>query len=712
MHFLRASMSVARQLRGAPNPVVDDGDRAPDPRLFESHAAAYVAELALILIESWIMQRACFATLSSALLIARVASAQVATTDPIDAGTPVETTTGPIDAGTPVETTTDPSAPLAPVIVEAESATDGAQFQRLSADGVSYVSVSPSTATPAAPGSADRVLTYSVQLPVAGSYDLYARLRVGPGGASDDSLFYGSGFGIQDPANADDWVTVNGLSAVGFTNSSDVVTGGIGLPLGAGFRWVNLSLFNGGEAPLVFEVSDASQPLLLQIGAREDGLDIDKFALVESNVYETVAELDAGLPGSTVPPPEPRACVPTGPALAATQTKFLGSVYSAAQLPNFTAYFNQVTPENAGKWGSVEATRDVMVWTDVDAAYALARQNGFPFKFHNLIWGQQQPAWIETLPPDEQLQEIEQWFAAVGERYPDADLVDVVNEPLHTPPNRVGAGNYIEALGGAGASGWDWVLNAFRMARAYLPHSKLLLNEYSVVNTPTDLARYEQLIALLQAENLIDAIGEQGHAFSTRGSVDVMRASLDSLAATGLPIMITELDIDGPTDEIQLTDYQRIFPMFWEHPAVAGITLWGYRPGHWRTAEGAYLALDNGFERPALVWLRDYLGSPARSLLLPGQSFSVPAAALAGDSVGQLEAVGSDATNWLIAGGSGADRFVVTPGTGELRVAPGAHFDAATEPVLSLDVFARGECSPTTVSVAVTSIDSAPVQEP
>jgi hypothetical protein len=85
------------------------------------------------------------------------------------------------------------------------------------------------------------------------------------------------------------------------------------------------------------------------------------------------------------------------------------------------------------------------------------------------------------------------------------------------------------------------------------------------------------------------------------------RANLDLLAATGLPIYVTELDIDGPTDEVQLADYQRIFPVFWEHPAVRGITLWGYRPGHWRTAQGAYVVLENGAERPAMVWLQGYV---------------------------------------------------------------------------------------------------------
>ena len=33
--------------------------------------------------------------------------------------------------------------------------------------------------------------------------------------------------------------------------------------------------------------------------------------------------------------------------------------------------------------------------------------------------------------PAEQLEEIDEWMAAIAERYPDIDQIDVVNEPLH-----------------------------------------------------------------------------------------------------------------------------------------------------------------------------------------------------------------------------------------------------------------------------------------
>ena len=293
--------------------------------------------------------------------------------------------------------------------------------------------------------------------------------------------------------------------------------------------------------------------------------------------------------------------------------KFLGNIYSSSQRTDFEDYWNQVTPENAGKWGSVEGTRDNMNWTGLDAAYALAKDNGFPFRFHVLIWGNQQPSWIETLPAAEQLEEIEEWFAAVAERYPDIDFLEVVNEPLNDKPFKrnaedQGSGNYIEALGGAGTTGWDWVINSFKLARKHFPITQLVLNDYNVTNTSGNALKYIKIINLLKAEDLIDVVGVQGHAFETFYATPAeTKKYLNSIAATNLPIMITEMDIDGPTAEEQTAEYKEIFPIFWEHPSVIGITLWGWRPGLWRDAQGAALVNQDGTEKPAMIWLKDYL---------------------------------------------------------------------------------------------------------
>ncbi|WP_045726513.1 endo-1,4-beta-xylanase [Xanthomonas sp. GPE 39] len=301
--------------------------------------------------------------------------------------------------------------------------------------------------------------------------------------------------------------------------------------------------------------------------------------------------------------------------LAAGKKRFLGCAYSTPQALDFAKYWNKVTPENGGKWGSVEAVQGQMDWTALDEAYNLAKRNNMPFQFHVLGWGSQQPTWIRTLPPADQLAAIKNWFAAVAQRYPDIDLLEVANETLpnhNQPDNRKSdSGNYMQALGGTGTTGVDWIINLFRMARHYFPNTKLMINDYGITATDDATNQYLRTIQLLQRENLIDAIGLQEHAFeTTSASWWTHFFNLNTLGSTtGLPIYVTELDIDGPTDAEQLAGYQKFFPLFWENQYVKGVTLWGFRPGLWRDQQGANLVNSDGSERPALKWLRSFVAS-------------------------------------------------------------------------------------------------------
>ena len=85
-------------------------------------------------------------------------------------------------------------------------------------------------------------------------------------------------------------------------------------------------------------------------------------------------------------------------------SKYLGNISRDLSSSNITTtpenwltYWNQVTPSNAGKWGFIEGKRDVMRWDGLDKAYQLAKDNGLKFKQHTLIWGNQQPAWMDNL---------------------------------------------------------------------------------------------------------------------------------------------------------------------------------------------------------------------------------------------------------------------------------------------------------------------------
>jgi endo-1,4-beta-xylanase len=496
-----------------------------------------------------------------------------------------------------------------PVIVQAESGSLGSDFRIVDTLGARAVTVKTNLTT-SNPGNNNRVITYQVTFPDSGSYDLYARVMVGKNTWDDDSYFYANGFGIKDPANNADWIRANGLALLGYTNSLDLV-GGAGIATNGVWKWINMSMYFGDSPPISFHIEQGSLTQTFQIGGRETGLYIDKLVFGRSGLYFTVYNLNKGEPGSELPPGEKT----LGPPMAEGKSKFVGCAWDYEQAPYFAGYWNQLTPGNAGKWGSVEYTRDVMNWTVLDSAYRVTRKYHIPLKEHTLIWGAQQPPWIGSLDSASQRQEIEEWFAALAARYDTIEYIDVVNEPIHNAPNGMipwGTTtpnvNYAKALGGAGTTGWDWVITSFRLARQYFPASKLIINEYSVINSSTTTQTYIEIINLLKAENLIDGIGEQAHAFTTNGvSATTLKNNLDLLAATGLPIYLTEVDIDGPTDLAQLQEIRRVFPIFWEHPAVKGITFWGFRYPVWRQEQGANLITIDDVDRPAMTWLKAYV---------------------------------------------------------------------------------------------------------
>jgi endo-1,4-beta-xylanase len=580
-----------------------------------------------------------------------------------------------------------------PVIVEAESGTLGANLTTGTAGGVNYVTTTVNDTTlPTEP----RIATYSVTFPSAGNYELYARYLVGTAGANDDSWYFGQGFGVKQPGVGAQWALQN-ESNTGFTAANATVLPGGNAPLQV-FKWVKIT---GSQGPAAWVVPDGALTQTFQWASREDGMQMDKLAFGRAGVCYTVANLDGAQNATGTcpppPPPEPPPYTRTDPPIATGKDKYLGAAWSPnlASL-NFANYWNQVTPENGGKWGSVEGTRDVMNWGQADAARALANANNFPFKWHTLFWGNQQPGWIESLPPAEQLEEIHEWLAAIRDRYGnDIDQIEVVNEPLHDPPRGATNGNYYDALGGAGTTGWDWIINAFTLARQYFPNAELLINDYSITNDGNATTNYLTIINLLKERGLIDAIGDQGHAFSTTEAAPMPnhRANLDRLAATGLPIYITELDIDGNfvgvlNHEVQLAAYQRIFPVFWEHPAVKGVTIWGYVQGnHWRNAQGAWLLYQNGGERPALQWMIRYVQN-APATVTAGQQFPVNESAAGGTAIGTVVATDPDAgtvfSQWQLTDPSG--KFAIDAATGTLSLAAGATLDFETTTSYSVSV--------------------------
>ncbi|MDO4523917.1 MAG: endo-1,4-beta-xylanase [Bacteroidales bacterium] len=124
--------------------------------------------------------------------------------------------------------------------------------------------------------------------------------------------------------------------------------------------------------------------------------------------------------------------------------KFLGNITTSYNWQEYcdpqeneSAYkykdlWDQVTCENATKWGSVHQGFGRFNWDNA------------------LIWGSQHPTFIESLSVDETKRAIIEWYDEVQKHYPDLTIIDVVNEAIysggdyHSPYKQT---KIIEALG-------------------------------------------------------------------------------------------------------------------------------------------------------------------------------------------------------------------------------------------------------------------------
>ncbi len=298
--------------------------------------------------------------------------------------------------------------------------------------------------------------------------------------------------------------------------------------------------------------------------------------------------------------------------LSTNPDKFLGNITTSYNVDygneKYYTLWNQITCENESKWASIEGTNNSFNWGGSDNAYNYAKSHNFPFKFHALVWGAQYPSWLEKQTPEQRYKEIVQWMDAVKSHYPNLQLIDVVNEAI--TGHQAGTPYFIEALGGTGKTGYDWLIKAFELAYERWPDAILIYNDFNTFQWNTD--QYIELVKTLRnAGAPIDAYGCQSHDL-TDCSISTFKNSMIKIqSALKMPMYSTEYDIGTDDDALQLQRYKEQIPYMWEADYVAGVTLWGYIYGKTWTTDGNSGIIKAGKDRPAMTWLREYMKSEA-----------------------------------------------------------------------------------------------------
>ncbi|HKW09174.1 MAG TPA: endo-1,4-beta-xylanase, partial [Gemmatimonadaceae bacterium] len=207
------------------------------------------------------------------------------------------------------------------------------------------------------------------------------------------------------------------------------------------------------------------------------------------------------------------------------------------------------------KWASIEPRPGEFNFGPADRYVSFGERLGAVVIGHTLVWHNQTPAWVfhdadgGPAPRDTLIARLRSHIMAVVGRYKGRIRGwDVVNEAVNED-GTLRRSPWLEIIGP------EYIGMAFRFAHEADPSAELHYNDFSVEGA-AKRAGIVRLITELRAEGVpITAIGMQEHQkldWPTTGAID---SAIVDLAATGLKLMVTELDVDVlPSNHGQRTE--------------------------------------------------------------------------------------------------------------------------------------------------------------
>jgi GH35 family endo-1,4-beta-xylanase/lysophospholipase L1-like esterase len=210
-------------------------------------------------------------------------------------------------------------------------------------------------------------------------------------------------------------------------------------------------------------------------------------------------------------------------------------------------HFQIITPENCMKPQSIHPAEDRWNFEAADRFAELARANKLEVVGHCLVWAKDDRTdeWMmrengEPVSRGTLLRRIENHIETVVGRYADvATMWDVVDEAI-------GDGNegLLRDSVYSRTTGIDYIITAFKAARAKAPNSLLIYNDYNDHHPGKRKKLIELLTQLKRKGAPVDAYGMQGHFELGEDSIPQIRETFDELQKIGIKVVVSELDID------------------------------------------------------------------------------------------------------------------------------------------------------------------------
>lgn len=340
-------------------------------------------------------------------------------------------------------------------------------------------------------------------------------------------------------------------------------------------------------------------------------------ALISATACGAASQSQRGGPGT----PEPQGAAAQEPALkdvfarsfmvgaALNENQFTERDERGAELVK--RHFNTITAENVMKWEHLQPEKGKYTFDAADHFVAFGEKNGMFIVGHTLGWHNQTPAWVfqddqgRPVSRDTLLNRLRHHIHTVVGRYKGrVKGWDVFNEVLNEDGTLRNT-KWLQLIGE------DYIVKAYQWAHEADPAAELYYNDYSLENAPKRNGAIA-LIKRLQAAGIpLAAVGLQGHDKMDWPSPALQDSAIVAFAATGVKIMVTELDIDvlppvgnnrgaditynaelqdrlnpyraGLPDSVQQAlaeRYAELFRVFLKHSdVITRVTFWGVNDG-------------------------------------------------------------------------------------------------------------------------------------
>ena len=261
---------------------------------------------------------------------------------------------------------------------------------------------------------------------------------------------------------------------------------------------------------------------------------------------------------------------------------------------DYAAHFAEecgiLVPENDLKMGRVHPEPDRYNFEPGDFMADFCKKNNMKMRGHTLVWHNQTWPWLRsTITSENARKYFEDHIRTVAGRYQGRmHSWDVVNEAILPEDGREDGMRQTPFLEMVGP---DYIEFAFRVAHEADPDALLTYNDYDLdYDTPKEAKKREAVLNLLRRlqdrKAPLHALGVQAHLSWEElkdFNPETLRKFLSEVAAMGLQIYITELDVidRGLPDDYAERDkgvaeaYESYLTAALQVPAVSAVLTWG-----------------------------------------------------------------------------------------------------------------------------------------